>query len=73
MEEVNTVRNFIICTRPLISLGRSVTKNEVGGPYGTHGRGDKSVQGFGGKPPKERDHSEDRSVDGIRMDFRGIG
>jgi hypothetical protein len=26
-----------------------VKANEVGGAYGTHGRGEKSVQGFGGK------------------------
>jgi hypothetical protein len=36
----------------------------VGGACGTHGRGEKSVQGFGGEGPKERDNSEDRGVDG---------
>jgi hypothetical protein len=37
----------------------------VGGPCGTHGRGEKSVglQGFGRKAQR-RDHSEDRGVDG---------
>jgi hypothetical protein len=36
---------------PQISLGKSsqVKANEVGGACGTHGRGEKSVQGFGGK------------------------
>jgi hypothetical protein len=33
----------------------------VGGACGTHGRGDKSVQGFGGK---ERDHWEDQGIGG---------
>jgi hypothetical protein len=28
---------------------RQVKTNEVGGACGTHGRGEKSVQGFGGK------------------------
>jgi hypothetical protein len=45
------VRNFIICAHPQISLGKSsqVKANEVGGACGTHGKGEKSVQGFGGK------------------------
>jgi hypothetical protein len=45
------MRNFIICTHPQISLGKSsqVKANEVGRACGTHGRGEKSVQGFGGK------------------------
>jgi hypothetical protein len=36
---------------PQISLGKSsqVKANEVGGACGTHERGEKSVQGFGGK------------------------
>jgi hypothetical protein len=36
----------------------------VGEAYGTHGRGEKSVQGFGGKAPKERDHLEAQGVGG---------
>jgi hypothetical protein len=44
-----TVRNFIICTHPQISLAGQVKANEVGGAYSTRGRGEKSVQGFGGK------------------------
>jgi hypothetical protein len=31
---------------------------------GMHGGGEKSVQGFGVKARKERDHSEDQGVDG---------
>jgi hypothetical protein len=38
----------------------------VNGAYGTHGRGEKSVQG-----PKERDYSEDRGIDG-RMGLKRI-
>jgi hypothetical protein len=46
-----TMRNFIVCTHPQISLGKSsqVKANEVGRSCGMHGRGQKSVQGFGGK------------------------
>jgi hypothetical protein len=40
------VRNFIICTH---SQASQVKVNEVGRPCGTHGRGDKIVQGFGGE------------------------
>jgi hypothetical protein len=43
------MRNFIICTHPQISLGKSNHTNEVGRACGTYGRGEKSVQGFGGK------------------------
>jgi hypothetical protein len=32
---------------------RQVKANEVGGACGTHGRGEKSVQGFGGKARRE--------------------
>jgi hypothetical protein len=31
-----------------------IKENEVGGAYGTHGRGDKSVQSFGGKARREK-------------------
>jgi hypothetical protein len=39
------------CTHPQISLGKAsqVKANEVGVACGTHERGEKSVQGFGGK------------------------
>jgi hypothetical protein len=40
-----------------------VKANEVVRTCGTHERGEKIVQGFGGKP-KERDHSEDQGVGG---------
>jgi hypothetical protein len=46
-------------------LGRTNQVAEVGGACGTHGR-DKTIQGFGGKARKERAHSEDRGMDGIR-------
>jgi hypothetical protein len=36
----------------------------VGGAYGTHGRGEKSLKVFGEKKKEERDHSEDRGADG---------
>jgi hypothetical protein len=50
------VRNFITCTHPQISLGKSsqVKANEVGGAYSTHGRGEKSEQGFGGKARRKK-------------------
>jgi hypothetical protein len=42
------MRNFIICTHPQISLGKSseVKANEVGGAYGTHGRGENKCTSF---------------------------
>jgi hypothetical protein len=42
---LNGMRNFIICTHS----ADQVKVNEVGGACGTHGRGEKIVQGFGGK------------------------
>jgi hypothetical protein len=46
----------------------------MGEAFSTHGRGEKSVQGFG-ESPKERDHLKDQGVgeNGIRMDLREIG
>jgi hypothetical protein len=38
--------------------------NEVGGARGMHGRGEKSVKGFGGKARRKRDHWEDQGVGG---------
>jgi hypothetical protein len=35
----------------------------VGRACGTHGRGEKSVQGFDGKPRRE-DHLKDQGIDG---------
>jgi hypothetical protein len=43
------MRNFIICTHSQISLASQVKANEVGGACSTHGRRQKSVQGFGVK------------------------
>jgi hypothetical protein len=39
-------------------------ENEVGRACGTHGRGEKRVQGFGGKARRKKDHLKDQSVDG---------
>jgi hypothetical protein len=43
----------------------------VGRACGTHGRGEKSVQGFGGKA--QRKETRYRWEDGIRMNLREIG
>jgi hypothetical protein len=47
----------------------------VGGACGTHGRGEKSVQGLVGKPEGKRPLGRPRRrwEDGIRMDLREIG
>jgi hypothetical protein len=39
-------------------------ENEVGRACARHGRGEKSVHGFGGKVRNERDDLEDQGVDG---------
>jgi hypothetical protein len=47
----------------------------MGGACGTHGRGEKSVQGLVGKP-EGKNHLEDQGVDarmGIKMYIREIG
>jgi hypothetical protein len=36
----------------------------VGRACGTHGRGEKRVEGFGGKTQRKKDHLEDQGVDG---------
>jgi hypothetical protein len=36
----------------------------VGGACGMHRRGEKMVRRFEGESPKEREHSDDRGVDG---------
>jgi hypothetical protein len=43
--------------------------NEVGGTYGTHRRGEKIVQGFGGKTQSKE--TTWKTIDG-RMDLREI-
>jgi hypothetical protein len=45
----------------------------VGGACGTHGRGEKSVQGFGGKGKKPFGRPRRRWEDGIIVDFRETG
>jgi hypothetical protein len=48
----------------------------VGGTCGTYGRGEKSVQGFGGENAREKYHSENPRPgweDGIRIDVREFG
>jgi hypothetical protein len=61
------MRRFVICNHPQI-LSSLNQGNEVGGACGTHGRGQKSILGFGGK---EREHLEERGVDG-RMGSKWI-
>jgi hypothetical protein len=43
------MRNFIICTHPRYHQAGQVKAHEVDRACDTHGRGEKSVQGFGGK------------------------
>jgi hypothetical protein len=43
------MRSLKICTHSQILLGRSSQVSEVGRACGMHGRGERSVQGFGGK------------------------
>jgi hypothetical protein len=45
----------------------------VGKACRTHGRGEKSVQGFGGESSKEGDYSEDQGVDGRMESERILG
>jgi hypothetical protein len=67
------MRSFIICTHPQISFGRS-NQGEYGGQPMCHSwqRKEKFIR-FWWESLNERDHSEDRGVDGIRMDLREIG
>jgi hypothetical protein len=52
-----------------------VKEDNAGGARGTRGKGEKRVQGFGGKVLKERPlgRMECRRKDGIRMDVGEIG
>jgi hypothetical protein len=45
----------------------------VGGACGTHGRGEKRVQGFGGKAERKKDDLEDQGVDGRMGSKRTLG
>jgi hypothetical protein len=49
-------------------------ENEVGGACGTHGRGEKSVQGFGGKAESKRPLGRPRRrwEDGMWSGFRRL-
>jgi hypothetical protein len=50
-------------------------ENEMGGACGTHGRGEKRVQSFGGKARRKRPLGRPRHTweDGVKMDLREIG
>jgi hypothetical protein len=71
------MRNFIICTHPQISLGKSsqVKANEVGRACGTQGEERKVYKVLVGKPEGKRPLGRPRRrwEDGIRMDLREIG
>jgi hypothetical protein len=58
------MRNFIICTHPHMSLGRS-SQGECGwqGMWHAGERREKCTR-FWWESPKERDHLEDQGVDG---------
>jgi hypothetical protein len=54
MIKVNCGKGFYVCFEELSLFIMTVVvlrtmENEVGGACGTHGRGEKRVQGFGGK------------------------
>jgi hypothetical protein len=50
-------------------------ENEIGGACGTHMRGEKSVEAFGGKARRKETlgRSRHRWEDGIRIDWLGGG
>jgi hypothetical protein len=54
---------------------RQIKENEVGGTCGTHGRGQKSAQGFDGKARRKEPLGRPRRrwEDGIRINLREIG
>jgi hypothetical protein len=59
-----TMRNFIICTHPQISLGKSSQGECCGrGMWHAWGRREKCKR-FGWEIPEERDHLEDQGVGG---------
>jgi hypothetical protein len=59
--EWRKLHNEELCTHHKISLADQIKKNEVGGTCGTHGRREKCKRW---ESPKERDHSEDRGLNG---------
>jgi hypothetical protein len=66
-----TMNSFIISIHPKYHKADQIKDNEVGGTCGTHGRGEKIVQGFGGKLRRKETHLEDQGVDG-RMESEWI-
>jgi hypothetical protein len=74
------MRSFIICSHPQISVGRS-SQGEWGGQSMWHAwEGREKFTGFWWEIPKERDHAEDRGVDGrmgsewiLEIDSGGCG
>jgi hypothetical protein len=64
-------REFIICTHPQISLGRSSQGEWVGQVIWHAWERREKCTRFRWVSPKERDHLEDQ--DGIRMDLSEIG
>jgi hypothetical protein len=67
--------NCLICTYHQILLADQIKENEVDGACGTHVRGEKCVQGFGGKARKKRplERPKPRWEEGIKMDLWEIG
>jgi hypothetical protein len=67
--------SFIVCTDHQILLADQIKVNELGRACGTHGRGEKRVQVFGGKPEGKRplERPRRRWEDGIKMDLGEIG
>jgi hypothetical protein len=68
------MRNFIICII-YQDIIRQVKANEMGRACGTHGREEKSVQGFGGKARRKDITWKTKAYvrRWIRMDLREIG
>jgi hypothetical protein len=64
-----TIRNFITCTHSQISLGRSSQGGR--GMWHAWERRENCTR-FWWESPKERDHSEDQGVGGIRMDLKRL-
>jgi hypothetical protein len=67
------MRSLIFFTLLQMTLGRAKQEGEAGGACCRHGGGEKCVLGFWLERMKERNHSEDQGVDGIRMVLGEIG